>query len=315
MEVQEIIEKHRKLHLPPPPITNCKIELDDEEIMNFRSRSWIRNMYNYMNQVWTGERYDSALAGAYGEGYTSCRRTDGTLRTSFQTWAWPQTTRTNYSWFRGNAGSASNGIVVGTGNSDESFDDWHLVDKDYDCVVDSFTDAGDWVNYSPTNPLVNGDIVYLSTTGTLPSSLTAYAWYYVINVGAAKFNLSSNGVDVRTFSGAGTGTATIHKRSIIGHGSSAGQLYYYGTLAPTTSTMVWDDPSRTFTQTFLRKIANYSGDIINIGEIALFGHLYYYYYSPNNAYYMMSRDKLGSIIHLANDHMITITYEMTLTYP
>lgn len=68
-----------------------------------------------------------------------------------------------------------------------------------------------------SNPLRNGDQVIFSTTGALPTGLTAGTTYFVVNAGAdgaGKFRVAAalNGADINT-SGSQSGTHTAHSRS------------------------------------------------------------------------------------------------------
>jgi hypothetical protein len=115
--------------------------------------------------------------------------------------------------------------------------------------VDSFTDAGDWINIAG-HPFANGDQVRLTTTGTLPGGLAIDTDSWIINNDGAKFNLSiaPNSTTVRTFSGTGSGTATVKKFAKTGARiDTAGVLQADGGYksadgtAGMTDTRSWDD--------------------------------------------------------------------------
>lgn len=115
--------------------------------------------------------------------------------------------------------------------------------------VDSFTDAGDWFNIAG-HAFANGDQVRLTTTGALPTGLAIDTDYWIINNDGAKFNVASapNSTTVRTFSGTGSGTATVKKFAKTGARiDTAGVLQADGGYksadgtAGMTDTRSWDD--------------------------------------------------------------------------
>jgi hypothetical protein len=77
------------------------------------------------------------------------------------------------------------------------------------CTVSQATPA---VVTAENHPLLEGDIVFFSTTGGLPAGLTAGQCYFVVNCTTDSFgvSLSKGGIAINT-SSTGSGTHTIHK--------------------------------------------------------------------------------------------------------
>ena len=71
----------------------------------------------------------------------------------------------------------------------------------------TFTQATSLVNLTAHN-LINGQAVYFTTTGTLPTPLSASTTYYVVNASTNSFQVSSDYTTAITLSSAGSGTHT-----------------------------------------------------------------------------------------------------------
>ncbi len=118
---REIDKRCMEMHVCPPPRTfvNMKVKMPNGvEVLDysFRSKSWVRNMYNFMLGKAFGAGNNDAT---YGAGLTSIKETNATIESIATLWTSAMTPNTTTSG--GNVG-----IVVGTGTAAESFEDYIL---------------------------------------------------------------------------------------------------------------------------------------------------------------------------------------------
>jgi len=145
------------------------------------SHTWVRNAYN----VTAYTLLDLTPSGvAFGDGYINCKVPDGTIKTTLGGWAWV-----------GGAGTA-NGIVVGTGSTAWTFEDYKL-----ETLIAHGNGAGQ-LSYVVTETITDafvGDVV--TTTGQR---------YFNNNSGGT---IGINEVGLYTVSSVGYGLAT---RDVLG---------------------------------------------------------------------------------------------------
>lgn len=126
-EVEEIKEMQRKalrLHVLPVPLILIDIDLFNrktgKKVLEYRARAhtYVRNAYNLLTSQmgWMLNNH----ASTFGAGYVNMKRTNGTVSGN--------TTRpmSNYNQILGGAGSATVGIVIGTGTGAEDFEGYVL---------------------------------------------------------------------------------------------------------------------------------------------------------------------------------------------
>lgn len=92
----------------------------------------------------------------------------------------------------------------------------------------------------------------------------------------------------------------------ITHGSGSGQLVYAAHSALAQS---YVSGTKTWTITIKRLMNNNSGTAIVVAETAIVAM------NINGYYYMFCRDLLGSTVSVANGAQLTISYDVSLTFP
>lgn len=110
----------------------------------------------------------------------------------------------------------TNNIIVGSSNDSVPLNTALLgnitASKGSNTVT--FTHATNLVNWN-AHTLNNGDTVYFTTTGAVPTGLTALTKYYVVTKATNSFQVASSPSGAaRTFSNAGSGTNTVHFGSV-----------------------------------------------------------------------------------------------------
>jgi hypothetical protein len=107
----------RKLKIPVPTMRLKMVVEKDGEILDTRnewSRTAVRNYYNFL---FTTVAYGYATGSTYGAGYLSCKRyNDGYVTNPSGAW----------DGMIGALGNVSEGIVIGTGSTAESFEHHQL---------------------------------------------------------------------------------------------------------------------------------------------------------------------------------------------
>ncbi len=158
-------EQHKKLHLMSIPICKMKAQVLDKRnkvSVSYEdlSRSWNRNFYNW--QVCQQMTCSSNCMGsAFGEGTLACKDKDGNPGSSNT----PHHLRTASQGYQENSGGLLHGIIVGTGSTPESFEDYYL-----ESVIEEGTGAGQ-LNYSAVSPIVP---VYDPVTKELKAEVIRY---------------------------------------------------------------------------------------------------------------------------------------------
>lgn len=115
------------------------------------------------------------------------------------------------------------------------------------------------VNVAPTN----GQIVSFSTTGTLPTGITAGTNYYVVNRTSTTFQISAtSGGTAITFTGVSTGTHTATWYTLVNTSGSQS-----GVHTETTSKMI-------FAYKALNKLSvDLGGNIVAVGNVTAYGSI------------------------------------------
>lgn len=130
-EIREMHKRQSELHLVPTPLCYLDIEVQDKSGIvvtkySDRSKSWVRNFYNWMvaQQMSCGS---DILGTTYGAGTLAVKEVNGFVRSHGVYTTRLREVTSGYG-YRGAAGSTTNGIVVGTGNAAESFES-HILDS------------------------------------------------------------------------------------------------------------------------------------------------------------------------------------------
>jgi len=139
VEIKAMQKRQRELHLIPTPICYLDVEVLNKngEITakySDRSKSWVRNFYNIVTCQQLG--ISAGINGTtYGEGKLSIKSILGNVRTDTIPCAGGEFSASYVlaggnqyvnSAHRGAASNTNIGIVVGTGDTAESFDDYSL---------------------------------------------------------------------------------------------------------------------------------------------------------------------------------------------
>ena len=128
-EIRQMQDRQRQLHLIPTPLCYVSLEVtnkngDVTSTYNDRSKSWVRNFYNWMaqQQMTCGA---NILGSTYGAGSLIAQDTSGGSRNTERPMRHQSTTDgSNYGGFRSN--NTDYGILVGTGTTAESFESYEL---------------------------------------------------------------------------------------------------------------------------------------------------------------------------------------------
>ena len=135
MEIRDIQETQKKLHLPISPLAFIDLEvLNNNGVIkqkySDRSKSWVRNMYNFITGVHLGVGPGNMGGTTYGEGTLVMRSITGsninTANSSVISARDSQTGVNRFRHFRGDTGSVTMGIVLGSSDKEEDFDDFKL---------------------------------------------------------------------------------------------------------------------------------------------------------------------------------------------
>ena len=118
------------------PIPECYLEMQvtmpDERIIHHhrqRSHSWNRNAYNVLFSLLSGQ--PGSNTGTFGPGQLSAKRTSGTIDSSNARKP-GSVSHSNYTvgrGYRADSGNDDIGILVGGGDTSESFEDYKLASK------------------------------------------------------------------------------------------------------------------------------------------------------------------------------------------
>lgn len=106
-----------------------------ERVIDYHSRSIVRNWYNRFYHIFTG--WNDA-SGVYGDGTLRCKRIDGVSLTINPSIITGGNVEGAGAGFRGNANDDSKSILIGTGNAVEAVDDYALA-----VLIDHGTAAGE----------------------------------------------------------------------------------------------------------------------------------------------------------------------------
>lgn len=132
-EIKAMQKRQRELHLIPTPVCYLDVEVinkNGEVTAKYsdRSKSWVRNFYNWC--VTQQMCCDTNCKGAsYGAGYLNPKQHSGAIATTTTPIANKATDTTIGNGYRGAAGTDTIGILIGTGDTPESFDDYCLSSK------------------------------------------------------------------------------------------------------------------------------------------------------------------------------------------
>lgn len=152
-EIDELVDNCRRLHLPAPPRTYYTIESKDKDgavvdTVRQRSKSWVRNFYNWQVTQQMTCTSDS-MGTTYGAGTLAVKNTSGSTL-SYANYAircWNLFVGGGYT---ASAGDVTAGIVIGTnaGATAETFESHSL-----DTMVAEGTGAGQ-MSYGSTGVVV-----------------------------------------------------------------------------------------------------------------------------------------------------------------
>ena len=121
--LQDIDRNCMAMHLPCPPKTfiNMKVHEKGELTLDydFRSKSWVRNAHNMLLIVFSG--FISSGPATYGAGSTQCKEVGGSMNTLAYSYL-PRT-------YNSTLGNSDCGIVLGSGNAAETFEEYALQTK------------------------------------------------------------------------------------------------------------------------------------------------------------------------------------------
>ena len=172
LEEEQRYEQLRKLgqelHIPIPEAF-WELEVRDKhgrliQRHRQRSHSWVRNAYNMMFSYLAMKDLDDTTFGA---GKLSLKKTDGDVEYGDGPTCVNQqsTVDGTTSGYRAAGGVTNRGIIVGSGTTAESFEDYFL-----ETMIDEGAGAGQ-LNYATSNPHV---ITWTPATKTLKNELVRY---------------------------------------------------------------------------------------------------------------------------------------------
>jgi hypothetical protein len=133
-EIRQMHERQRKLHLIPTPLCYVGLDVVDGNGDPYakyedRSKSWVRNFYNWMVTQQMCCYASDIGSGTFGSGSLHLKSTAGELSTNPGTFR-IDTAALGYGLIGGvNATNKTNGIWVGTGTALENFNDHTLSNK------------------------------------------------------------------------------------------------------------------------------------------------------------------------------------------
>lgn len=182
--MKRIDEDCKRLHIIPPPKAFLTLEVLKEngeikERLTTLSKSWVRNAYNQLTQQMLGLRAADFGTGVYGAGGLEFKNTAGTSDSSSRNFLlYPN------EGLVGVLNSSAYGVVIGTGNTAESFED-HVLDTQctHGTGVDQFTHLA-------------GNLTGLWNVAT--KKWTAVASRYFQNDSAATIVVAETGIYLRT---------------------------------------------------------------------------------------------------------------------
>ena len=156
-----------------------------------------------------------------------------------------------------------------------------------------------------TGVVTNFGAGYLSfkTTAGSVAALTPWSYY---NPPKGIVNNSDYGIQ------AGTGTQAVSFEgyglwALITHGTGAGQMNHAAHAAVVQNYVAG---TKTWTLTLSRALTNLSGSTITIGETGLTQMI-----GNGSPFYQVCRDHLAATVPVNNTQVVTITYNISLTFP
>lgn len=205
------------------------IQVDQDQFLGYAKSLWTwtdtDGLASYL-ALGTNIKYYIYFGGTYYD-ITPIYRTDGTALSS------PYTLAANP--FSTTSGSST--VTITDGNYNPSVGDYVNITSAPYTTAQTFTVtiASPGVLTVPTTALPNGTTVTLSTTGSLPTGLSAGTLYYVVGTSALTFRLSltQGGTAINT-SGTQSGTHTVTPIASVGGITLSGE--YVVTAAPTSAT-------------------------------------------------------------------------------
>ena len=132
-EIRKLQDRQRQLHLPIMPVTFIDLVVRGEDGVikqkySDRSKSWVRNMYNFIAMQHFGAGIGS-MGNVYGEGTLVMRSTAGGISSSTLVAVSPRevSVGSGSRHFRSAGwGDTEHGIILGSGNKEEDFNDFNL---------------------------------------------------------------------------------------------------------------------------------------------------------------------------------------------
>ena len=127
-DIADINDKCHAMHLPSPPVQFFQMEVRDAdgtvvEVLKSKSNSWVRNAYNMLAQLFLPcNSYEGS--STFGEGSQSIKLLAGTTQRNATYITILQ--GGTYSNAYNASASAAYGIIIGTGETAESFDSYAL---------------------------------------------------------------------------------------------------------------------------------------------------------------------------------------------
>lgn len=132
-DYEELERLGAKLHIAVPTAKwGFKLEAPDGEVIfdiTERAHSWVRNAYNLLTSVMCG--INGTVNTTFGDSYINVKASNGSLYGTTSTpvcvyYGDSMESPTSYSGYIGGFGVSSRGIVLGSGNTIYSFDDYKL---------------------------------------------------------------------------------------------------------------------------------------------------------------------------------------------
>ncbi len=129
---------------------------------------------------------------------------------------------------------------------------------------------------------------------------------YLASAGISNYGIVvGSGSEVEDFNG-------YKLSSLIANGTAAGQLTYQIGDSPTVT---WDNPSLTFSASWVRYFNNNSGGDISVNEVGLVGNFWIAFYFSGTQKVLVSRDVLASTVTVPDTGQLKVTYTINMTYP
>jgi hypothetical protein len=205
------------------------VQVDVDQFQGYAKSLWtwtdIDGLSSYLS-LGTNIKYYIFFGGVYYD-ITPIYRVDGTTLSSPYSLSANPISTTN----------GSSTVTITDGNYNPSVGDYVIITSTAYTTPQTatITIASPGVLTVPTTALPNGTTVTLSTTGALPTGLTAGTLYYVVGTSALTFRLSltQGGTAINT-SGTQSGTHTVTPIATVGGLSINGE--YVVSAAPTSTT-------------------------------------------------------------------------------